>query len=118
MKYDDRFPDTARLESPEDAPGVMQGGEETPCWHCGQPTTWLDLCFEAPICSEECDAAKTNEWVQAERAAARYARLSLALRWAIVRIGMSPGTKERLQRAVDDVLTDADMALMEEEVGP
>jgi len=26
-----------------------------PCWICGEPTSWLEVSFEAPICSEECD---------------------------------------------------------------
>ncbi len=35
------------------------------CWHCGHPTPWLSISFEAHICSEECGRAKWDEYLEA-----------------------------------------------------
>jgi endogenous inhibitor of DNA gyrase (YacG/DUF329 family) len=45
--------------------------EKSACWHCGDLTQWVDLDFEAPLCSEECLTAKVHEWAEAYREADR-----------------------------------------------
>jgi hypothetical protein len=40
-------------------------GEAAPCWHCGTPTRWLDLAFEAPLCPGRCSDAKAREYAAA-----------------------------------------------------
>jgi hypothetical protein len=41
--------------------------QEEPCWHCGKPTHWVDLDFEAPLCFGECSRAKWREYLEACR---------------------------------------------------
>lgn len=47
----------------------VEGSEELPCWHCEQPTRWLELAFEAPLHPGECTEAKYAELAEADRAA-------------------------------------------------
>lgn len=35
---------------------------EQPCWHCRQPTTWIDLDFEAALHPGECSETKWDEY--------------------------------------------------------
>jgi hypothetical protein len=39
--------------------------EVVPCWHCEADTHWIDGSFEAPLCSEECEDAKWEEYFDA-----------------------------------------------------
>lgn len=39
---------------------------EKPCWHCGEPTTWVDLDFEAPLHPGRCSEAKWDEYAWAD----------------------------------------------------
>ena len=32
------------------------------CWHCGQPTKWISINFQAFLCSTECADAKWHEY--------------------------------------------------------
>jgi hypothetical protein len=34
------------------------------CWHCGDLTYWIDINFEAHLCSEECEDAKWDEFYE------------------------------------------------------
>ena len=38
-----------------------------PCWHCGEETFWIDLSFEAHLCSEECEDAKWEEFQEVSK---------------------------------------------------
>lgn len=33
-----------------------------PCWHCGQPTTWVDIDFETALHPGACSEAKWDEY--------------------------------------------------------
>lgn len=35
------------------------------CWHCGKSTHWVDINFEAYLCSPSCEDAKWDEYNQA-----------------------------------------------------
>ncbi len=39
---------------------------ERDCWHCGQPTTWIDVDFEAALHPGRCSEAKWDEYRWAE----------------------------------------------------
>lgn len=43
--------------------------DEQRCWHCDQPTRWLELAFEAPLHPGECTRAKYRELAEADQAA-------------------------------------------------
>ena len=42
---------------------------EEECWHCGQPTTWVDIDFEARLHPGPCSERKWDEYRWAEMAA-------------------------------------------------
>jgi hypothetical protein len=44
--------------------------EERECWHCAEPTKWLELAFEAPLHPGPCTDAKYEELAEADRQAA------------------------------------------------
>lgn len=37
------------------------------CMICREPTTWLEINFEGPLCSEECDDKMWNDYYEACR---------------------------------------------------
>jgi hypothetical protein len=37
------------------------------CWHCGEPTEWVEINFSAHLCSDECLSAKIDEYLEATR---------------------------------------------------
>lgn len=39
------------------------------CWHCDNPTLWLELAFEVPLHPGRCSDAKWAEYIRAEQAA-------------------------------------------------
>lgn len=45
----------------------IRGTEAQPCWHCRQPTTWIEVNFEAHMHPGECET-----WAWAEFDAASY----------------------------------------------
>ena len=51
MKFEIKYPDLKYLEEEE---GLIKGRNPVPCGICGELTTFIDLCSEAPFCSEEC----------------------------------------------------------------
>lgn len=51
MKFEDKFFDMKYLENDE---GIIKGKKPVPCTICKTPTVFIDLCSEAPFCSEEC----------------------------------------------------------------
>jgi hypothetical protein len=42
-----------------------------PCWHCGKDTQWIEINFQAWLCSLECNQAKWREYEWAERQASK-----------------------------------------------
>lgn len=52
--FDERFPG-APMGCEKRGGYVKLLAEPKPCFVCGTPTQWVDLCYEAPLCSVECD---------------------------------------------------------------
>ena len=63
MKYADQYPNAEPLEMV--SMSIMRGRKCDNCCHCGRLTNFIDIDFEAYVCSEECDEALTNEWMAA-----------------------------------------------------
>jgi hypothetical protein len=67
MKYQDKYPNSEKWFQPPNS-SMMKGSSEfplKPCWHCKELTNWIDICFEAHLCSEECSNAKWKEYMEA-----------------------------------------------------
>jgi len=60
VRFDDEYPDVL---VDYELPGgyVKMAGEPRPCFMCGFPTCWVDLGYEAPLCSPECDKAARED---------------------------------------------------------
>lgn len=52
MKFEDKYPDAEYLSIYDGC--MLKGDEQLPCWHCGTPTSFIEINYEAHICSEEC----------------------------------------------------------------
>ena len=63
MKFDTIYP-IARTEDEIVYKGasLFKSDREFPCWQCGEMTLWIDLSFEAHLCSEECEDEKWEEF--------------------------------------------------------
>ena len=64
MKYIEYFKNMKYLEVDE---GIIKGKNPVPCTTCGEPTIFIDLCSEAPFCSEECLEQFYNDYWDSER---------------------------------------------------
>ena len=51
MKYAEKFEDMEYLQEDE---GILKGKNPVHCAICGELTIFIDLCSEAPFCSDEC----------------------------------------------------------------
>lgn len=60
MKYDQKYPNAKPLEMVDAT--IMCGKNADNCCHCGRLTKFVDVDFEAHICSEECEEAMTDEF--------------------------------------------------------
>lgn len=73
FQYKDRFENLFPLNSlmhDEVFPlGVVcfPNSEGEPCWNCGDITKWVDLSFEATLCSIQCWVVKNIEYENALR---------------------------------------------------
>lgn len=67
MLFSEKYQQAVIDEQPE-GEDVFLGSREEPCMHCGRLTQWIDLSFEAHICSEECSQAAWQEFIWASRA--------------------------------------------------
>jgi endogenous inhibitor of DNA gyrase (YacG/DUF329 family) len=56
MKWERKYPE---IQMDEEVPDrcLWRSGVISKCFMCGKRTAWVDLCFEAPLCSEECEKA-------------------------------------------------------------
>ena len=63
MKFEEKFRDMGYLESDE---GILKGKNPVPCTICEEPTIFIDLCAEAPFCSEECLEKFYHQYWEAE----------------------------------------------------
>lgn len=65
MKFEEKYPDAEYLQVyGED---MLKDKEQLPCWICKTPTSFVEMNYQAYICSEECvkvadqEAAKFSE---------------------------------------------------------
>lgn len=76
MKYDEKYRMTGIKEDCT-WPSLLYLADLTgPCWHCGEQTNWVDIDFQAHICSTECHEAKIAEYITAECRAMLWAALN------------------------------------------
>ena len=62
MKFSEKYPNMRPIV--DEAPnGIIRGYNKQPCWNCGELTEYIDIDFEAPICSEECQSQKDSEYI-------------------------------------------------------
>jgi len=54
MRFDEEYPD-AEMGCEKLGGYVKLSEKPRPCFMCGFPTQWVDLGYEAPLCSPECD---------------------------------------------------------------
>lgn len=47
------------------------------CWHCGSPTFYTEINFEASLCSDECREAKVREYLLSENRMLLASKISL-----------------------------------------
>jgi len=64
MKFLDKFKDLKYLEEDE---GILRGKNPVPCGICGELTIFIDLCSEAPFCSDECLTEFYTKYWDAEK---------------------------------------------------
>lgn len=66
MKFDEKYPDAIVTEEfLFEGSAIFKAPTAYPCWHCGELTAWVDINFEANLCSEECERAKWSEYFSA-----------------------------------------------------
>ena len=64
MKFSEKYPNMRPIV--DEAPnGIIRGYEKKPCWNCGELTEYIDIDFEAHLCSEECQRQKNLEYIDA-----------------------------------------------------
>lgn len=66
MRFDKIFLNAKRYDRFEfEGSFIVKGVNVHRCWHCNQPTTWIDGNFMAYLCSEKCHRAKWDEYFEA-----------------------------------------------------
>lgn len=65
MKYSDKYPNAQKDEEVEDS--IVKVATENKCWNCSELTNFVEINFMAYLCSDECNAAKWNEFEKASR---------------------------------------------------
>lgn len=64
MKFSEKYPNMRPIV--DEAPnGIIRAHEKQPCWNCGELTEYVDINYEAPLCSEECQNQKDLEYIDA-----------------------------------------------------
>jgi hypothetical protein len=78
MNFDKLYPNIIPSLGPEsevlfEGAPIFKYGDPKPCWNCGNFTNWIDISFEAYLCSEECERQKWKEFEEAyNRATEKY----------------------------------------------
>lgn len=52
MRFTEKYPNAEFLSVSFD--GMLKGTTLQPCWYCGELTPFVEINYEAHICSEEC----------------------------------------------------------------
>lgn len=60
MIFDEAFPD-APLGCEKFMDFVKLLEEPHPCFHCGRPTRWVEINYQGPLCSLDCDHAVAED---------------------------------------------------------
>lgn len=60
MKFSERYPDMKPIDDEQD--GIICGTSLHPCFVCGDPTKYIEICAEAHFCSDECMKAYYDEF--------------------------------------------------------
>ena len=59
MRWERKYPHVKLDEETEH--GLWHSPVISKCFMCDSRTSWVDLCFEAPLCSEECEKEAYND---------------------------------------------------------
>jgi len=64
MKFDVCHPEAKYLEQfiTKDGSCIGKGRVPGKCWNCGELTTWIEMSFQAHLCSDECCIKKWKEY--------------------------------------------------------
>ena len=63
MNFDKKYPDAKSTDS-DYLEGIIKINNAKPCLNCGTLARWIDIDFQAYLCSEECQQEKLNEHVK------------------------------------------------------
>jgi len=70
MKFEELYPNAKYTDEIQfEGSFLIKGDDRQKCWNCGEFTIWIDVLFEAYLCSEECERQKWREYFDAERKA-------------------------------------------------
>ena len=63
MKFSEKYPNMCPIidEAPN---GIIRVHEKQPCWNCGALTDYVDINYEAYLCSDECQQQKDSEYIE------------------------------------------------------
>jgi endogenous inhibitor of DNA gyrase (YacG/DUF329 family) len=64
VNFDKRYPE---VETGFEPGNVFKTEDVAPCSKCGTPTVWVEISFEAHVCSEECQRLWWDEYLRALR---------------------------------------------------
>lgn len=65
MKFSDKYPDIKPGEIISAGPDfILRSKTPDNCWNCTAQTEWIDVCFEAHVCSDECSRTQWAEYAQ------------------------------------------------------
>lgn len=65
LTFDELYPDAEEDFQPESSHLVFKSGVTNPCWRCKRPTQWVELSFEAHMCSPACDDESWDDYRRA-----------------------------------------------------
>lgn len=66
LTFDEEYPD-APMGCEKRGGYVKLLEEPKPCFMCGTLTQWVDLCYEAPLCSVKCDREAAEDAARLSR---------------------------------------------------
>jgi len=63
VKFTDLYPFVDDLEVCHDDRMMYDANHQEPCWCCEQQTHWVEINFQASLCSTECLRIKLDEYI-------------------------------------------------------